>query len=48
MRFNTTNTTLEIYNANTSTWLPIVGTGSLVTESEIQQITFLNELILGF
>jgi hypothetical protein len=48
MRFNETTNLLEIFNTDSASWVPVVGTGSQVTTSQIQQIVFLNELILGF
>jgi hypothetical protein len=48
MRFNTSTKILEIYNANTSTWIPSIGIAQAVTTADIERIVFINELILGF
>lgn len=48
MRFNTSTKILEIYNTNTSTWIPSIGIAQAVTAADIERIVFINELILGF
>jgi hypothetical protein len=48
MRFNSSTKILEIYSTTSSSWIPVIGTAPNVTTADIERITFVNELILGF
>jgi hypothetical protein len=47
VRYNTTTGVLEVYDTNLIRWLPVIGVSPVLSHSEVTDVSFIWDLILG-